>query len=88
MDKHETLDQASPTGGTFFAALKSFDANIPISGNFILNCEKLEKLCRTFNPRLEPHQCLHVYKYLDQKGGCHTKGNQRNSLHTHNKALK
>ena len=27
----------SPTGDNFFAAVKTFDANITISGNFVLN---------------------------------------------------
>ena len=29
----------SPTGGNFFAAVKSFDANIAITDNFVLNAD-------------------------------------------------
>ena len=30
----------NPTGGIFFAAVKSFNVNIAISGNFVLNATK------------------------------------------------
>ena len=33
----------SPTGGNFFAAVKSFDTNIAISGNFVLNAKNSTK---------------------------------------------
>ena len=43
MIEHQTLDpliiRSSPTGGNFFVAVKPFDANIAISGNFVLNAE-------------------------------------------------
>ena len=43
MEKHQTLDpliiRLSLTGDNFFAAVKSFDANIAISGNFALNAK-------------------------------------------------
>ena len=31
------INSSSPTGGNFFAAVKFFDANIAISGNFVLD---------------------------------------------------
>ena len=40
MDKHYTVDPE-----TFFAALNSFDANIAISGNFVLNT-KNSNVCK------------------------------------------
>ena len=34
--------RSSPTGGNFFAAIKSFDANITILDKFVLTVKKLD----------------------------------------------
>ena len=42
--------EMSPTGGNFFfAAVKSFDANIAISGNFVLNAKNFKNLLQMQN---------------------------------------
>ena len=49
MDKHWILHpvilRMSSTGGNYFAAVEYFDANIAISGNFVLNAKNSIKPC-------------------------------------------
>ena len=81
MDKHQTPDpviiRLSPTGGNFFAAVKSFDANIAISGNFVLNAknsngyENLWSDCATISANISSEltlwfdQCVEIQGLTD-----------------------
>ena len=57
MDKHYTLDpviiRLSPIGGNiFFGAVKSFDASITTSGNFVLNAKNSNVSVASQDPRV------------------------------------
>ena len=56
------INRSNPTGGNFFAAIKSFDANIVTSGNFVLIARK-SQLCFNISlqlsfPEIAPYALL------------------------------
>ena len=60
----------SPPGGNFFDAVKSFDANITISGNVVLNAKNLiVRLVNWYSPicsmsRVYPPAAGDVWRYV------------------------